>query len=417
MDMPAGSALADSILLVTHVPLLRSGGRVLLDDQTCRGLCRWAENFGRVVFVGVDAVDARDGRPDSSTVWQDVGELPCADRITPVVLPRAYRITEFVRAAPAARAMLGEMVLDSRYRCFTLGALAGDWGGVAALECIRRGLNYAVWFDRVEHEVIRNTFGAMSWRRRVKERAMLPLMERYHRRLVSRSKVGLFQGRDCFDAFARNSSQPYCVYDTHTDEADKISPGALDAKTARVLAGEPLRIRYAGRASEMKGPLDWLQALASARDAGVAFSAEWLGDGPLLDAMRAEAARLRLEDRVTLRGFVGDRDAVLSAFRDADLFMFCHKTPESPRCLIEALVCGAPLVGYHSSYAAELTGRRGGGVFAPVGDVAELASAIGRLDADRPGLAGLIRDAAASGAGFDEASVYRERCDIIRRHL
>lgn len=417
MDMHQGSAPADSILLVTHVPLLRSEGRVLLDDQTCCGLSRWAENFEKVIFTGVDAVDARDGQPESSIVWRDVAGLPCADRLEAIVLPRAYRLSEFARSFLTTRGTLSERVRQSRYRCFTLGALAGDWGGVAALECIRLGLDYAVWFDRVEHQVIRNTLPGMSWPRRLKERAMLPLMERYHRRLVSRSSVGLFQGRDCFEAFAHNSSRPYCVYDTHTEEADKISADALETKTARALSGEPLRICYAGRASEMKGPLDWLRTLGSARDAGVPFTAQWLGDGPLLDDMRAEVTRLRLDDRVTLNGFEGDRAKVLSAFRDADLFLFCHKTPESPRCLVEALVCGAPLVGYHSSYAAELTEKRGGGAFAPVRDVAALAEAVSQLDADRPRLARLMREAAHAGAGFDEATVYRERCFIIRRHL
>lgn len=417
MDMPVGSVVADSILLVTHVPLLRSGRRVLLDDQTCRGLDRWAENFGRVVFTGIDAVDARAGEHGSSTVWQDISELPCAGRLEAIVLPRAYRVAEFVRSLRAARAVLREKLLGSRYRCFTIGALAGDWGGVAALECMRLGLDYAVWFDRVEHEVIRNTLPAMTWRRRLKERALLPMMERYHRSLVSRSRVGLFQGRDCFEAFARNSSRPYCVYDTHTEESDKISAEALDAKVARALAGRPLHICYAGRASDMKGPLDWLRALGLARDAGVRFSAEWLGDGPLLADMRAEIVRLRLENHVRLRGFEGDRAKVLEALTNADFFLFCHKTPESPRCLVEALVCGAPLVGYHSSYAAELTGVRGGGVFTPIGAATELMQAILRLDADRPRLASLMRAAAASGSGFDEATVYRQRCDIIRRHL
>lgn len=417
MDMPAGSVVADSILLVTHVPLLRAGDRLLLDDQTCRGLRQWAGNFDRVIFTGIDSVGAGDGETGSSSVWQDIAELPCADRLEAIVLPRAYRVGEFMRSLPAARATLREKLRQSRYRCFTIGALAGDWGGVAALECMRMGLDYAVWFDRVEHEVIRKTLPAMKWRRRLKERALLPVMERYHRGLVSRSRIGLFQGRDCYEAFARNSLRPYCVYDTHTEEADRISAQSLETKAARALSGQPLRICYAGRASEMKGPLDWLRALASAREAGVAFAATWLGDGPLLDDMRAEIARLRLDDQVELRGFEGDRAKVLEVLTDADLFMFCHKTPESPRCLVEALVCGAPIVGYHSAYAAELTARRGGGMFAPVGGVAELAGVVSRLDADRTRLAGLIREAAASGSGFDEATVYRERCDIIRRHL
>ena len=50
------------------------------------------------------------------------------------------------------------------------------------------------------------------------------------------------------------------------------------------------------------------------------------------------------------------------------VLVFCHTTPESPRNLVEALISGCPIVGYHSDFAAELVGD-GGGAFVTTGDV------------------------------------------------
>lgn len=415
-DIPAPAA-AGGVLLVTAVPLMRRGDAILLDDQTCEGLERWAEHFDRITYVGIDAADAKAGAPESSITWRDVGELSCADRLEVLVLPRAYRVKEFLTAVGPARALLSERIRTSRHLCFTLGALVGDWGAVAAIEAMRQSRRYAVWFDRVEHEVVRASFHAMSTPRRLKEALTLPIMERFHRHLIGRSALGLFQGQDTFKTYAPFSGNPFCVYDTHTREEDKISPAALDAKVERALSGAPLRICYVGRAAEMKGPADWVRTLGLVRDAGVDFSAAWLGDGPLLGAMGAQRTDLGLVDRIELAGFQSDRQAVLAKMRATDLFVFCHKTPESPRCLVEALVSGSPLFGYRSAYASELTAGRGGGVFSAVGDPPGLADLIVQADRDRGRLARLMRDAAAAGSRFDEATVYRERCALIRRHL
>lgn len=91
------------------------------------------------------------------------------------------------------------------------------------------------------------------------------------------------------------------------------------------------------------------------------------------------------------------------------MLLFCHKTPESARCLIEALVSGCPLVGYDSAYARGLIEAHGGGVFTPPNDPNMLAEQVVMLDRDRPAFARLIAAAAASGQLYDEDSVYAHR--------
>jgi len=295
--------------------------------------------------------------------------------------------------------------------------LTGDWSVVGALEAIKQRRRYAVWFDRIEHEVVQSDLPSMPFKRRIKESVSLPLMRRSHRYLTERSQLGLFQGKDCYDYFSRFTDKGFCVYDTHTKASDFIDKDLLDAKIAQLRAGAPVRLCYVGRAADMKGPLDWIDALARLRNAGVEFEATWYGDGPMLEAMSAMVAEKALLVQVALPGFISGRAAVLDAMRRTHIFLFCHKTPESPRCLIEALVSGAPIVGYTSAYARDLVSKEGGGDFVDVDNVQELADRLIALDADRARLADLVAAAARSGLKFDEQTVYQHRAELLRNNL
>lgn len=406
----------DRLLLVTHVPLKKEHGGFSIDDQTAEGLIRWSENFERVAYAGIELPDAHLEHL-SSTTWTPIGGLPCADRIDVIAMPHAYKIGTFAATYKQTRTMLAKEIAHSRFMCFTLGALFGDWGGIAALESIKQRRAYAVWFDRVEHEVVRSDLPSMPMKRRIKQTLSIPLMQNYHRYLTRQSRLGLFQGKDCYDHYCRLVDKAFCMYDTHTQTADFIDAATLNAKLASAGSGDPLRLCYVGRAADMKGPLDWLETLTKIRDAGVPFTATWLGDGPLLETMRKSVEERQLTAHVELAGFVSDRAEILARMKAAHIFLFCHKTPESPRCLIEALVCGTPIMGYGSAYARDLVAADGGGRFVDVGDVQGLADRLVALHRDRAALQGEIKRAARSGLRFDEQTLYRERAELIRAHL
>ena len=167
----------------------------------------------------------------------------------------------------------------------------------------------------------------------------------------------------------------------------------------------------------MKGPLDWLEVLDSVHRAGVDFEAQWLGDGTELDTLRAQIVEKGLENRIMAPGFTSDRAAILAALRAADIFLFCHKTPESPRCLIEALASGTPIVGYDGAFARDLISGNGGGVLAPLNDAVALAKQVIELACEPVRRATMVRNAAADGAPFDDVSVFRHRSELIREHL
>lgn len=101
----------------------------------------------------------------------------------------------------------------------------------------------------------------------------------------------------------------------------------------------------------------------------------------------------------------------------ADVFLFCHKTAESPRCLIEALTSATPIVGYEGAYARDLIAGSGGGLLVPQGDTERLAQTLAVLSDERETLAMLMRRAHMEAAPFTDEKVFAHRCMLIRRYL
>lgn len=401
-----------SLLFYAPVALHRGPeGTYWLEDQACNGLRLWADNFTRlIVMMPLDPAPP----PPAWVPLTRVG--PALDRIEIVPLPMAYRPDRFLRHLPAVRRQIRALIARADLMGFSIGGLFGDWGSVAAWQAHRMGRRFYVWTDRVESEVTRRAIHDGPWRHRLRSRLTYRPMAWLERFLIRRATPGLFHGRETYDTYAPHCRNPQLVHDIHIKKADHIAADALAAKV--VAAGEgPLRLIYAGRAEPMKGPLDWLDVCAELRRCGVDFQATWLGSGAELERMRARVAAEGLAERVALPGFASDRTALLAALRTAHVFLFCHKTPESPRCLIEALVSGTPIIGYSGAFARDLITAHGGGVLVPLGDRAALAAEVGALAGDRGRLAALIGKAALDGTPHDDAGVFAHRSDLIRAYL
>ncbi|AUT02013.1 hypothetical protein CLI64_17380 [Nostoc sp. CENA543] len=411
------------ILLVMPVPFRMVEGRLGFDDQTCEGLIRWAENFDHVVMACPVIPEQVFATSETSLTWQAIADLPCADKLELVPLPYAYKIPDFIKTYKATSQLLSEKIQKSQYLCFALSGVIGDWGAIACLEAIKLQRPYAVWADRVEYEVISRTLWKKEslkkapLKRLIKDFLTLPLHKPYQRYLIRRSQLGLFQGQDCYSAYSPFCKNSHCVYDIHTKKSDQIDAASLDLKIKPLSNGEPLRICYVGRAAEMKGPLDWLRVVHLLCEAGVNLKATWLGDGPLLADMKSLVNELGITEKVHLAGFVSDRHQILTTMKSNHIFLFCHKTPESPRCLVESLVSGCPIIGYSSPYSEGLVSQFGGGAFVTLNNWQKLADLIIDINSDREKLSKLIFQAALSGQQFDEETVFQNRSDLIKQYL
>ncbi len=404
------------MLLVLPVPFRSVDGRLLFEAQACNGLEQWADNFGFVTVAGLLLPESLAAQ-QTTMVWRDTATLADPQRFEFVPLPWAYSIALSLTHYRSTQVLLSQLIERSRYLQFCIGGLVGDWAAVAAIAAHQQNRPYAVHTDWVEHKHVLQVAKDAGLPKRLKATVFSFLIEKYNAWIIRRAALGLWHGADCYSAYSPLCKKSFLIHDVHTKALDAIAPAALSEKVSAVVSKQPIRICYAGRMEPMKAPLDWIKAVEKAHRLGVNLKATWLGAGSLLDEMHRMIAEHDLGSVIELVGFESDRDRLLERIRDSHLMLFTHITSESPRCLIEALISGTPIVGYQSDYAEDLVHDRGGGEFVPVGQWERLGALLATLSHDRPHLARLIQQAGENGKRFNSEVVFRERSDLLKAHL
>jgi glycosyltransferase involved in cell wall biosynthesis len=403
------------MLLVLPVPFRSFNGQLLFETQACNGLERWADNFGKVIVAA--PVMPEQLAVEEAIVWKDTATLEKPERFEFVPLPWAYSIREFFTHYQSIRTLLADLIGRCEYLQFAISGLWGDWAAIAALEAKKQSRPYAIHTDLVDYQVVLQLNRHKSLSRRLKAWVLSSLTQHYHQWIIRNCSLGLWHGEDCYRAYSPFCDNSHLIHDVHTKSQDSISSKQLTAKLEQSETDSVLRVCYAGRMVDMKAPLDWIRAVAHAHQLGVKLKATWFGDGPLRPAMEQLIADLGLQEVVHLAGFERDRQALLQNIRDAHMMLFTHVTPESPRCLIEALICGTPIVGYHSHYVEDLLDGKGGGYLVPIHDWQQLGEKLQELAVNRRQLVELIRQAAANGKRFSDEAVFQERSRLITAHL
>ncbi len=406
-----------SILLVLPVPYRRLSGALHIESQAANGLDRWAENFDQVV-VACPVIPEPEVGKRSSWQWVHENTLAHKRRIRLVELPWARSMGTFLSSHDKVRRQLRREIPGCDYLQFAIGGLIGDWPSIAALEARRMGRIYSVWTDRVESAVV----GITAARRPPlkKQLSLLHgwLLKHYEHHIIRHARLGLFHGAETFAAYAGLPRHAFLTHDVHTKTDDLISRPEFHQKTLEALdSGLPLKIGYAGRATAMKAPLDWLGVLVRLQEMGVEYEAAWLGDGEMLPEMEAFIARHDLSGRIKMPGFVSDRGQVLSFLRSRHVLLCTHVTPESPRIILESLICATPVAGYANDYVADVVAAEDRRLLAPLGDIDRLAAIIAGLARDRPALAAAIGSAGKAGELFNDEAVFRHRADLIKQYL
>jgi glycosyltransferase involved in cell wall biosynthesis len=414
MQSPAGGqtgleARNGRLLMVIPAVLRVEDGRVLLDEHYANNLRSYLNSFEHVV-VASPAFE----KPQKNLI--PLEQVEGHERTTVHVLPLPYREDRYLRHRGNVRRLLdheiaaADFVMLSPHSAFDWSTLAG----VTALESGRRYGMEADWdLQSVWAEIIRDM---PAGARKLRQSLWLKLHTPSFMKVLEGSSLALLQGAAVFDAYRNRAPNPHRVLNVQISDEDRIDVEVLARKAEEILKGAPLRIAYAGRMISMKGPFDWLSCLERLRKQKVPFVATWLGDGDLRTEFEERMRSSRLENVLSLPGNVA-RDKVRETVERSHLFVFCHKTQESPRCLLEALALGTPLVGYDSLHARNLTTAEGGGVFVDMNDVDGLASAVAALNVDRPRLATLMRSAFASAQTFDREAAIQERITLIKQYL
>jgi glycosyltransferase involved in cell wall biosynthesis len=401
-------------LLMVGPPVVRVvHGNYEVEADFSYNLRMYLINFDHVTFACPPQLTQKDSGIIRSIPLHTVENCR---RLTYIPLPYAYREDRYLRYYLTTKRLLRSEIGKADYLLFAPHAMY-DWSTLANLLAIKMKRSYdfeSDWDqDSVTHLYLQSMqFGLSKIRKTLWAYSFL----RNLRKCLSNSSVALLQGQDVFDAYKEVAPNPQKVLNVQVASEDHISPALLQEKRTWIKARKTLRISYAGRMIVMKGPLDWLKAIGRACEAGVNLQATWFGDGTLMPQMRDEVDRLGIRKNVTLAGIVG-REVLMASLQKTDIFLFCHMTGESPRCLGEALAAGCSLVGYGTAYPRDLVRAHGGGEFTDIGNWQALAEIMLLLDQDRSRLGHLVVAAAASGKLLDRDSAMQNRIDHIKRSV
>lgn len=182
----------------------------------------------------------------------------------------------------------------------------------------------------------------------------------------------------------------------------------VDVARIETLAGEPAPIAkapytftvvHAGRFHKQKNQAMLLDAFSRLKGHNAEL---WmLGQGPLERSLKARACKLGIERQVKWLGFV---DNPYPLFAQADCFALSSIYEGLPNTVIEALLCGTPVVSTRCPFGPEELIEDGvTGLLTPVGDSCAFGAALERLAEDA-----LVVDTRLARERFDTARVCRE---------
>lgn len=404
------------LFLVVPVPCRNVGGNLLLEDQAASGIEAWCRNFHSVAVAMPTLPE--NLAPDRTTwTWRPANALAVNDPPTLIPLPWAYPPRAYLQIRKTVRKQLRHYIRQSQYCQFAISGWIGDWACDAARIAIRDNIPFAIHTDRPAAQGLIEDNRHRSLLRRARARFEAGVIRKMHHRITRHTQLSLCHGADSMQVYGPAAQHAYIIHDVHADQTDRPSEAAQHHKQTRALENKPLRIVYAGRIEPIKGPLQWVETLKLLKHNGVAFEATWMGHGSAAAQMRQAVTDAALDDCIDLPGAIHDRQRLMHNLRNADLFLFNHLSPESPRCLIETLIAGTPMLGYHSHYAADLLKDHQAGQLTPLGQPKPLADALTKLDKDRRQLAHYMQEAYHAGAQFTRDAVFAHRSQLIRKHL
>lgn len=173
-----------------------------------------------------------------------------------------------------------------------------------------------------------------------------------------------------------------------------------NAKALLGISPDVPTIVYASRLSRENGVDVALRAIGRLRDLLGPLQFHVLGSGPEEQSLKDLSRRLAIDDVVTWHGWVDFR--LLPRFYSAaDVFLFAGRSGGTPRVLLQAMACGAPVVASAIGGIVDHVEHRKNGLLVSAGSSDELATATAELLRD----AELAARLGAAGERYAHATV------------
>lgn len=142
--------------------------------------------------------------------------------------------------------------------------------------------------------------------------------------------------------------------------------------------GDTFELVCVGRLVAAKGQHVLLNTLAALRAEGRRVHLTLVGQGPDMESLKAQTARLGLDEAVTLTGAV-NQDGILAHYHQADAFILPSFAEGLPVVLMEAMAVGLPCVTTHITGVPEMIRDGIEGLLVAPSDMEGLTRAIARL--------------------------------------
>ncbi len=187
------------------------------------------------------------------------------------------------------------------------------------------------------------------------------------------------------------------------EPAAPVSRASLDTPESATL------LLALGRLHDNKGFDVLIEAMAALPEAWL-----WLaGSGPLDKALKDQAKRRGVAERIR---FLGWRDDVAALLAAADIFVCSSRLEPLGNVVLEAWAHDVPVVATDHAGPAELISDGKDGLLVPVNDAPALAAAVDRLAGDRALATALaVAGRTTYEANYTEAAVVRRYMDFFAK--
>ncbi len=155
-----------------------------------------------------------------------------------------------------------------------------------------------------------------------------------------------------------------------------IDTGTFSPAEKKNLTDRPFVIGNAGRLSQQKAQHHLIELAENLRDRAVSFTIRVAGDGELREDLASQTRAKNLQDCIQWEGFVGDIQSFLNTL---DVFILTSHWEGFGYVLIEAMLCGLPVIAFNTSSNPEIVADGKTGYLIPPYDMLKLAEAVEKL--------------------------------------
>ncbi|MCZ2127920.1 MAG: glycosyltransferase family 4 protein [Anaerolineales bacterium] len=179
-----------------------------------------------------------------------------------------------------------------------------------------------------------------------------------------------------------------------------------------IVVRETPRVIFAGRFVSQKNPLAIVRILSALKD--LSWTCALLGDGELLDDVRAEIEKRGMSERFQLRGWVTPDD-VLDEFSQSDILLMPSLSEGLPIVGVDALVKGLAIVASRIGGFLDLVDDGQNGHLIDLKDEAAFSAALRELLSNRERLTRFRKASLEKSKNFDIAKIADEYEELMRR--